>query len=256
MTSMQIFERYEKKFVITDEKKKKLLECCKDRLVNDKNGNSDGSYKVYSLYFDDKYQNIIRTSTSKPLYKEKMRVRCYGRLPEKGDVVYLEIKKKYQNRGNKRRIKMTYQDCLDYLNKKKRLAFDDYVSEQVIKEIDYYLKQNNVSPACFISSERIAYFDKDDETLRITFDRNIITRTVNPNLDSESGENLIDDDTWVMEVKFNRAIPLWFVQILSNLEIYNQPFSKYGKTFIKEKQNHQDISVNKIDNPKKTRRRR
>ena len=32
----------------------------------------------------------------------------------------------------------------------------------------------------------------------------------------------------LMEIKINRAVPLWFTRILSELEIYPVSFSKYG----------------------------
>lgn len=36
-----------------------------------------------------------------------------------------------------------------------------------------------------------------------------------------------------MEVKILGAIPVWFTKILSELEIYNTHFSKYGQEFMK-----------------------
>ena len=45
---------------------------------------------------------------------------------------------------------------------------------------------------------------------------------------------------YLMEVKILGAMPLWFANILSELEIYNTHFSKYGDEYVKytlERQN-------------------
>ena len=54
------------------------------------------------------------------------------------------------------------------------------------------------------------------------------------------GNELLEDNMYLMEVKILGAIPLWFANILSELEIYNTHFSKYGDEYVKytlERQN-------------------
>jgi len=94
-------------------------------------------------------------------------------------------------------------------------------------------------PKVYLSYERRAYFEKNDGDFRVTFDKNITTRREDVRLESGSyGQQLLPENTYLMEIKINRAVPLWFTRILSELEIYPVSFSKYGteyKKYVMEK---------------------
>ena len=227
MNSSQIFDRYERKFILTDHQKEEFEKVYQNRLRKDENGN--GAYKVYSIYFDDNHQNSIRESLSKPIYKEKLRIRSYHCFPNLNDMVYLEMKKKFQNHGCKRRIKASYSDCLDYIKHKRNLHFDDFLSTQVVNEMSEYLCNHPVTPTCLVSSERFAYYDLHDDNLRITFDHQVNAQFYP--LTGDNKKSLLKDNDWIMEIKFVSALPLWLVEALSKMNIYSQPFSKYGKAF-------------------------
>jgi len=55
---------------------------------------------------------------------------------------------------------------------------------------------------------------------------------------------ILNKEQYLMEVKILGAMPLWFTNILSELEIYNTHFSKYGNEYMKyslNKQNTNDL---------------
>ena len=91
--SIRTFKRYEDKFVIDTEQFESLKERLKDKMELDafcKNG----SYSILNIYFDRDDNEVIRRSSEKPYYKEKLRLRSYG-VPESEDwPVFLELKKK------------------------------------------------------------------------------------------------------------------------------------------------------------------
>ena len=232
--SAQTFERHERKFLITPEQKELILNNLKDYLVLDERDNNKGIYNVYSLYFDDDFDEIIRNSVNKPIYKEKLRMRSYKLNPTDNDKIFLEIKKKYNGVGNKRRISLSYNECLDYINGNTRPTFNDYLSNQVLKEIDQVLKRREIYPKMFISCKREAFFGKEDKTLRITFDSNITYRNYDVNFSSNEGEILLEDKI-VMEVKFGLAFPYELIRMLSEIGLYRRGYSKYGKVFEKTK---------------------
>lgn len=100
--------------------------------------------------------------------------------------------------------------------------------------MDYCFKRYNLSPNIYISYERYSYSGKEDEDFRITFDTNIISRNYDLNLDKgDYGTNLIDNKTFLMEVKCIGSMPLWLSHALSELKIYPVSFSKYGKVYQK-----------------------
>lgn len=83
------FERYEKKYFLTEAGAHRLLGIMDRYLKPD----AYGEYTVCNIYYDTDDWRIISVSCEKPDYKEKLRVRSYG-VPEAGDNVFAELKKK------------------------------------------------------------------------------------------------------------------------------------------------------------------
>ena len=65
----------------------------------------------------------------------------------------------------------------------------------------------------------------NDSSFRLTFDKNIITRREDVGLENGIfGSKLIDDGTYIMEVKYIERMPLWFVKILRKMICRKQVF--------------------------------
>ena len=106
-----------------------------------------------------------------------------------------------------------------------------------MREIDYCFKYYTLIPKLFLAYDRIAYYEKNNDDFRLTFDFNIRSRRNNLNLEKKcSNTNLFDYKYYVMEVKTLDSMPLWFVKILSDLKIYPKSFSKYGEVMKMEGQ--------------------
>ena len=83
----------------------------------------------------------------------------------------------------------------------------------------------------------------DDRDFRLTFDSKIITRRDNLSLESGCfGQDILQESQYLMEVKILGAMPTWFTNILSELEIYNTHFSKYGNEYMKYTFNKQNTN--------------
>ena len=109
-----------------------------------------------------------------------------------------------------------------------------HTNRQVFWEMYYFCHTYNLVPKVYLSYERRGYFEKNDGDFRVTFDKNITTRRGDVRLESGSyGQQLLPENTYLMEIKINRAVPLWFTRILSELEIYPVSFSKYGTEYKK-----------------------
>ena len=135
---------------------------------------------------------------------------------------------------NKRRVVLTLGEVQDFLNKGIRPEKDDYMSNQVLNEIENYLENNKVKPKVYISYSRKAFFCKTDKDFRLTFDSKIITRRDNLLLEAGNfGDELLEPNQYLMEVKILGAIPLWLVEIFSDLSIYSTKFSKYGNEYMR-----------------------
>lgn len=229
--AIEVFNRHESKFLI----QKNIYEDIQEELLKymelDKYNNADKLYTISNIYYDTKDNHMIRTSLSKPDYKEKLRIRAYG-VPEANDRVYLEIKKKVCGMVNKRRTTLELQEAYDFVNKGKKPELKEYINAQVINEIEYILREYDLEPKLYIAYDRKAMFGIKSRDIRITFDTNIRTRRYDLGLEKgDYGEGLIEDDQWLMEVKAEKNIPLWLSQMLSKYKIYRTSFSKYGREY-------------------------
>ena len=173
--AIKSFKRYEKKYLLTGEQYEKLiprlLEYMKmdDHCVNN-------SYSIYNIYYDTDDNSVIRHSISKPYYKEKLRLRSYKIPQSPSDKVFLELKKKINKIVNKRRAIITLEEAYNFLEFGERPKCTDFITEQVINEIEYYLSHTKVNPTVYIGYNRIAFFGKEDKDFRLTIYSKIITR--------------------------------------------------------------------------------
>lgn len=245
--AIKSFKRYEMKFLLNKSQYDVLIPRLLKYMNPDENCRLGKNYNIYNIYFDTADDSVIRHSTSKPYYKEKLRLRSYGVIKADTDTVFLELKKKIGGVVNKRRVVMTYGEAQKYLQTGQKPVTDDFVTNQVLKEIDYYLKMNRVYPKVYINYTRKAFFGKDNRNFRITFDTDITTRRYDLSLDKGSyGERLLESDKYLMEVKILGAMPLWLTQIFSELQIYKASFSKYGteyKNYCIKKINNNDQEI-------------
>lgn len=231
--AIKSFKRYEKKYILTKDKYEKLILEISKYMKPDKFCKDGQNYSIYNIYYDTDDNQVIRHSIDKPYYKEKLRLRSYSIPKSKDDTVFLELKKKINGIVSKRRVVMTLGEAEKFLKFREKPKTRDYINNQVLKEIDYYLDNNPVKSKIYISYSRKAFFAKDDKDFRITFDSKLITRRDNLTLESGPfGDDLLDDKTYLMEVKILGAMPLWFTQVLSELNIYNTNFSKYGNEYM------------------------
>jgi hypothetical protein len=147
--------------------------------------------------------------------------------------VYLEIKKKFKGCVNKRRTSIRLEEAYRYLETKQKPELTNLMNKQILDEIDFLVQRYpTLKPVLFLSYERNAMFGKDNKNFRITFDRNILTRRYDLGLHyGIYGEPLIPKDQWIMEVKIDKAAPLWFAELLSSNKIYPASFSKYGTEY-------------------------
>ncbi|HPR39486.1 MAG TPA: polyphosphate polymerase domain-containing protein [Oscillospiraceae bacterium] len=220
-----IFERHELKFLINEWQRRFLEEALRERIVPDPHGEST----VCNVYYDTPDFRLIRTSLEKPVYKEKLRLRSYGPvLPD--EPVFLELKKKYRGIVYKRRISVTEQEAVDFLNGAAPLPEES----QIGREIDYFVQfYQDLGPAMYLSYDRAAFFSREDPDLRVTFDKKIRWRTEDLRLSEKpGGASILAPGQSLMEIKAADAIPLWLVDLLNEGRIRQISFSKYGRAYM------------------------
>ena len=221
------FQRFETKYVISEEEYQSLIKAYQEYMVEDTHAVST----ISNLYYDTPHFQMIRESLEKPFFKEKLRVRTYDSQPSANSQVFLEIKKKVRKIVYKRRISTSLLQAEAYLDGQHGRIEDSQIKE----EIDWLCQRyGGVQPMMFIYYDRYSLKGIEDENVRITFDQNVRYRTSNLSLlAGNEGYPLLPDGYRIMEIKVPGAYPLWLSRILDQEVIYPKSFSKYGVAYKK-----------------------
>ena len=220
-----VFQRIETKYLMDEDQYQAL----RKRLEGMAEVDQYGETPILNIYFDTPDYRLIRTSLEKPAYKEKLRLRSYG-VPQDDTQAFIEIKKKFKGVVYKRRIGMSYEDSLAYLCEGRPVK----EPSQISGEIDYFMHYyKGIRPAMAVSYDRIAMSGSTDSNLRITFDRNIRWRVDHMDLkEGNVGRDILEPGQHLMELKIAGAMSTELAEILSELNIYQVSFSKYGRGYV------------------------
>lgn len=240
MAENYIFKRVEKKYMLTQKQYEDFLKAIEPHMAMDQYGLS----KICNIYFDTADDALVRRSNEKPVYKEKMRLRSYG-IPKKEDTVFLELKKKYKDVVYKRRIALRLCEAEEYLFRGiypqgyGRTETKKTAQSQILSEIDYFIHFHRTMPKIYIAYDRTAWYGREDNEFRMTFDSHIRSRRDHLSLSfGDEADELFDQDYKLLEIKAVGAYPMWLVKILEKLAIYPVSFSKYGTIYKMEQTEH------------------
>ena len=223
MEAITVMKRYEMKYVLDKEQ----LDYLKNALVGHMEIDQYGKTSIASIYYDTPNYHLIRTSIEKPTYKEKIRLRAYG-VVERGEPVYLEIKRKCEGVVYKRRIETSETDVSSFLNHDDDLLGEGQIAKEMVYFRDYYQK---LEPKIMIAYDRTSYKEVNGN-LRLTIDENPRYRTYDLNLHtSMDGQPLLPLGSSILEIKVQQEMPLWLADILDKGKIYQSSFSKVGTAY-------------------------
>lgn len=214
------FKRYELKYMLTPRQYRAVKDEVLKRLIPDEFGENT----VQSLYLDTSDDRLIRESIEKPVYKEKLRFRCYN-LNENDKDIFVEMKRKYDGVVYKRRVSCKESEAMSLFDGTKPTT-------QVGKELEYFFRfYGDLQPKTLILYDREAFLDKNSD-LRVTFDKNMRYRKEKLNFHTSlAGKPLVPGDVVLMELKTGTALPLWLCALLDKEQIRKTSFSKYGTAY-------------------------
>lgn len=229
-----VFSRYEIKFLITKEQRDFIKAGFKEKMRSDEYNVGGRLYTIMNLYYDTPDDDLVLTGLKhEDQYRYKIRLRSYDpNLP----TAFLEIKKKYLGLVNKRRSLMYIDDVNPFLMEHVPVPDSPIIKRQIINELDEIAREIELLPKVVLCYDREAFFgtDPEDGDLRVTFDTGIRSRRYDLDLRHGShGEPVTDGDKVLMEVKVERAVPLWLAGLLSHAGARKVRFSKYGTEYKK-----------------------
>jgi hypothetical protein len=226
--ALEIFSRYEVKYLIPYNIYEKLVPYLLERMRYDKFG-TNGYYNIVSLYFDSPDKKIYYETRNKLRFRQKLRLRVYEDATIEGPA-FLEVKQKYNNVVNKRRTKIKLSDAYHYLQSGTTDFMEGYdlSNPQILKEVHSFKSLYDLDPRIIVSYDRQAFHGLYEEDLRVTFDFNLMCRDDNLRVeDGPQGKHFVDPNLVIMEVKVTHSVPLWLTRLLSEFECKKQSVSKF-----------------------------
>lgn len=221
--SQLIFERVERKYLVDDRQFQVLCQALETRMEEDRYSD----YMIHNIYYDTDDYYLIRTSLERPAYKEKLRLRCYGK-PSWDGPCFVELKKKYQGVVYKRRLELGLDEARSWLDQGRPLCADS----QIGREIAWTRDRWQLKPKMALTYHRLALHGIENPELRVTFDDDIRWRDWDLDLTHPmDGPCLLVPGQRLMELKVPGALPLWLAELLDRLEVYAVSFSKYGRAY-------------------------
>lgn len=217
-----LLARYETKYLLSETQKRELLVRLEKLIKPDLYPEET----IMSLYYDNENHDLVIRSLDKPVYKEKIRLRSYG-IPQEDSIVFLEFKRKFNKVVYKRRYPLTYKEASDFMSGKKITEHN-----QILEELGYAKDFYRLKPSYLLSYDRVSFISKDEPSVRMTFDSEVMGRDYDFDLTKGTyGKQINPPGTILLEIKCLGSMPMWLVKNLSELKIYNTSYSKYGNAY-------------------------
>ena len=225
-----VMKRVEMKYLLTPQQRQLFLEGLAGHMLPDRFGTTT----IASLYYDTPDYRLISASIEKPPFKEKMRLRSYGRATDSSPV-FLELKRKAEGVVYKRRVQSTIPLVEKFFAGEGDICAPGQINRELTAFRDLYA---SLAPACLILCERTAYCEPEGD-LRLTIDENPRYRTDRLDLRAAAdGVPLLPPGHSILEVKVQQAMPLWLSALLDRGKIYKTSFSKYGEAYKRQMQKY------------------
>ncbi len=234
--------RFEIKYIVHRSKLDRLREMIKPFVRPDKNvaNKTDYSYTVRSLYFDTPDLLYYYEKIEGVPHRLKLRMRTYDR-PESQAPMFFEIKRKHRVPMTKNRSPFKYSTALDIL--KNGLTIEEYPDKDPARIADcqrflFHLHRDNLAPTVLVVYDREPYEAILDNTIRITFDKNLRSG-LRDEIDDIYDQDLkpVMHEHFILEVKYNTSYPGWMRAIVNSLDIKQVSASKYCMSM----ENHKEV---------------
>lgn len=197
----------------------------------------DGFYVINSLYLDTPNFHIYRRRETGEMEYSGFRIRSYGSDPK--PPYYFESKQKNFDFCNKRRSKVSLENFGDLIEAPWRVKdFDPYADKNLRDFLEKAITFD-LRPVIFTQYRRRALLSTVDDYARVTFDRDMrymeeteyrirpdesrMTHYDHPETFDQKGTG----GNVVLELKCERKIPLWMIDIIRVFNLERSNFSKF-----------------------------
>ena len=215
----------------------------------------DNFYVINSLYLDTPSLFIARKQQNSENDYSCFRVRSYGADPK--PPFYFESKQKIHSFCKKRRGKVPITNFGDIFQNPAAVeeqGFNPYADKNTASFIEK-VHTFGLEPKILTQYRRKAYLSVHDDYARVTFDRDmkymeetnwnaVPDESRMTNYDHPESFDLGADTggcNVVMELKCERKIPLWFIQMIRGFELVQHGFSKFQYSMVEMQGYHNTV---------------
>jgi hypothetical protein len=212
--------RYEQKYIITDDVALQIREFVRSYLELDENGvgKPNFSYPVHSLYLDSADLKTYWDTINGNKNRYKLRLRFYNSHPD--SPVFFEIKSRMNNCIQKQRGGVL-RSAVDEILAGRMPAPSDLVSKDpkhvvALQNFSRRMMEIDARPKVHIAYYREAYVPHDDNSARLTMDREVRSEPEPTTVLSTDMNKpiLVWGHDVVLELKFTNRFPDWFRELV------------------------------------------
>lgn len=222
--------RYELKYVIHATKYPYMVEDLRNFVVPDAYGDSDGFYRITSLYADSPSLQCYRAKVDGLDIRRKVRLRVYpGDDPTKLKTGCVEIKQRLFRTVQKQRVFLPLSEAEALMAGEVPACITNPQDLAAARNIQFLVRAMALRPVCIVSYRRQAFMGGRYESgMRVTFDMDLSGRihALQVNEDARN-HHFMPLDWLVMEVKVDERIPGWMTSLLAKHECVLTRVSKY-----------------------------
>ena len=228
-------QRFELKYLIEEKRARQIRPYVQQYLNVDSFGlhQPDLSYPVHSLYLDsaslETYWNTINGNPN----RFKLRLRYYDDRPT--TPCFFEIKRRINHvilkeRGGVRKSAVPALLAGEFAGPEHLLVRDSVHDLVAVRNFQTLMLRMEAQPLLHVAYRREAYEAGDDNTARITFDRQVLCA---PNDEADlrvSSRHTVDPfrDIVILELKFTDRFPAWFRDLVERFDCVLAGAAKYA----------------------------
>ena len=231
MLANKTLQRYEFKYFLPNEISKEIQNHVSRfmKIDNFASKNKHENYFVRSIYFEDAFNTNFEEKINGYRVRKKFRLRLYDKDLNNSSI-FLETKGRNLERTYKRRIELNSCD-IKIIRENKDLynLLKKYPNNHSIKEFIFETIKKNLKPKILIDYYRKPYINNYGLYFRLTFDQNLSCIKLDKSFDKVQMNQSISCKTGytILEVKFERSIPLWFHRIIQSYNLRRESISKF-----------------------------
>lgn len=224
--------RFELKYLIQERTAQAVRDFLRGYLVTDehadpRNGNQ---YPVHSVYLDNGNYALYRSTTHGHKNRFKLRARFYNEKPN--SPIFFEIKARHTDVILKQRAGVKRSSGQNLLAGRwphpSDLAKDDVNAYGPLQRFCSLQSMLNACGKVLVSYMREAYVTPNDNSVRVTFDRELKTAVYRGAFKmSEMAIRPVPVAGVILEIKFTDAFPTWLRQMVRVFDLERGPFAKY-----------------------------